>query len=103
MRANLGKRGRFVSAGLGIGIVMTLAWAPVAVAKETSGNASCMGIERSEISPPGSSDEVPGGSAAFNGEVKAIADGLGVSPGAVFAFVSHLHQGSHAACDEALE
>jgi hypothetical protein len=62
-----------------------------------------MGIERSAISPPGSSDEVPGGSAAFNSEVKAIADQLGVSPGAVFAFISHLHGRSHAACDEALE
>jgi hypothetical protein len=103
MRAHLGKRRRFVSAGFGIGIVVTLAWAPVAVAKDASGSASCMGIERSAISPPGSSDEVPGGSAAFNAEAKAIADGLGVSPGAVLAFASHLHEGSHAACDEALE
>jgi hypothetical protein len=95
--------GWFVSVGLAIGLVVALAWAPATAAKEASGSASCMGIERAAISPPGSSDEVPGGSAALNAEVKAIADAVGVSPGAIFALVAHLHEGSHAACDEALE
>jgi hypothetical protein len=103
MRAHLAVAGRFVGVGVGIGLVAALAWAPVAEAKEASGSASCMGIERSAISPPGSSDEVPGGSAAFTAEVKAIADAFGVSPGAIFAVVAHLHEGSHDACDEALE
>jgi hypothetical protein len=103
MHTHLGSRGRFVGAGLAIGLFATLAWAPVAAAKDAGGPASCMGIERSAISPPGSSDEVLGGSAAFNVEVKAIADAFGVSPGTIFLVVARLHEGSHEACDEALE
>ena len=61
-----------------------------------------MGIERSAISPPGSSDEVPGGSPAFNAQVKEIAGAFGASPGAIFSFVAHLREGSHDACNAAL-
>ena len=103
MRDRPGIRGRLLGLNLAVGLVAALAWAPVSAAKEPTGNASCMGIERSAISPPGSSDEVPGGSAAFNLEVKAIADTLGVSPGTIFAFIAHFHEGSHEGCDEALE
>ena len=66
-------------------------------------NASCLGIEASEISPPGSSDEFPGGMTALNGEVKEIANFLGAAPGAIYGAIAKLHEGSHAACDEALE
>ena len=66
-------------------------------------NASCLGIEASEISPPGTSDEFLGGMPALNSEVKEIANFLGVSPGAIYSSIAKLHEGSHAACDEALE
>ena len=72
-------------------------------ASEPNGNASCMGLELASISPPGSSDEVPGGAPQFTGEVKGLAAALGLRPGALFSFIAHLHAGSHAACDEALE
>ena len=74
-----------------------------AAASEPNGNASCMGIELASISPPGSSEEEPGGADQFTGEVKGLAAALGLRPGALFSFIAHLHAGSHAACDELLE
>jgi len=92
---------RFVVLG---GLIVALAIpTTTAAANEPSGHASCMGIERAAISPPGSSDEIPGGSSVLNTELREIADALGVPPGAVAAFIAHLHAGSHEACDEALE
>jgi hypothetical protein len=70
---------------------------------EPNRHASCMGIEHAAISPPGTSDEEPGGSRQFVGEIKALATLLGLPPGAIFRFVASLHAGSHADCDEALE
>jgi hypothetical protein len=64
--------------------------------------ASCMGYEASSISPPGSSDEEIGGAPQFVAEVKELAAGLGAPPGALFAFIAGLHEGSHEDCDEAL-
>jgi hypothetical protein len=52
---------------------------------------------------PGSSDEILGGSVSFNAEIKEITAAFGVSPGAILRVVAHLHKGSHAACDEALD
>jgi hypothetical protein len=75
----------------------------VAAASEPNGNASCIGLELASISPPGSSDEEPAGAPQFTGEVKGLAAELGLRPGALFGFIAHLHAGSHAACDEALE
>jgi hypothetical protein len=103
MPAHPGIRGRIIRLSLGVGLIAALTLAPVAAAKEANGSASCMGIERSAISPPGSSDEVPGGSSAFNSEVKEIATALGITPGALTSFVASLHEGSHEACDAALE
>jgi hypothetical protein len=103
MQAHPGPVGRVVRMSLEVGLIAALTVAPVAAAKEANGRASCMGIERAAISPPGSSDEVSGGSSAFNTEVKEIAEPLGVSPGALFSFAARLREGSHAACDEALE
>lgn len=65
--------------------------------------ASCVGFEFSAISPPGSSEEFPGGAPELVQEVATIAEGLGAPPGAVYSFAARLHEGSHAACDEALE
>lgn len=66
-------------------------------------NASCMGFEASEISPPGSSGEEIGGMPQFNQEIKVFAESLGVPAGAIYGFIAKLHEGSHEACDAALE
>ena len=85
-----------------LGFATMLAPGALAAPTEPNGNASCIGIELGAISPPGSSDEVPGGAPMFVGDVKSIATSLGLPPGAVFAFIASLHAGSHAECDQAL-
>jgi hypothetical protein len=63
--------------------------------------ASCMGIEAAALSPPGSSDEAPGGVP----DIKAFVDEAapGVPPGlAFFSVAGATRAGSHEACDEAL-
>jgi hypothetical protein len=67
---------------------------------EAGTHASCMGIEASNLSPPGSTDEVPGGMPEFR---QFIRENFPKPPGAVSAVFAHLHEGSHAACDEAVE
>ena len=86
-------------------LALTAVAAPagVAAASEPNGSASCIGLEQASISPPGSSEEVPGGAPQFVREVKELAASFGVRPGTLFSFIAHLHAGSHAACDEALE
>ena len=74
-----------------------------AASAEASGHASCIGIEASAVSPPGSSDEAPGGFPDIVTFVRGAAADAGVAPGAIFASVAHLHEGSHEACDEATE
>jgi hypothetical protein len=76
--------------------------APATASAEAGTHASCMGFEASALSPPGSSDEVPGGMPALRAFFKEVAPG--VPPGQVFYSVAaHLHEQSHEACDEALE
>jgi hypothetical protein len=70
---------------------------------DANGKASCVGLETSSISPPGSSNELPGGAAEFGEEVQAIASELGIPPGAVYSTFAKIHAGSHDACDEAAE
>lgn len=83
--------------------LLVLAAAGSALAKDSSAAApaSCMGHEASDISPPGSSDEVPGGMPAL----KAFVNGEfpGVPLGVIYRQIARLHEGSHQACDEALE
>jgi hypothetical protein len=80
---------------LGIGALGTSsAWA------DASGHASCIGIESSSISPPGSTDEFPGGRAEASRFVNDLAAQLGITPGAIISSVAHVHAGSHEACDE---
>ena len=74
-----------------------------AASADAAGPASCVGIEASEISPPGSSDEAPGGVSDLVAVVRDAADQLGVSPGALVSNVAQLHEGSHEACDAAIE
>ena len=63
---------------------------------DASGNASCIGIEASSISPPGSSDEFAGGLPEVIGVVRDAAGKIGP----VFSAAAKVHAGSHAACDE---
>jgi hypothetical protein len=70
---------------------------------QAAGSASCVGIELSEISPPGTSTEFPGGANQLAAFVREFASGLGVPPGAIVSFVASLHEGSHEACDEATD
>jgi hypothetical protein len=65
---------------------------------DASGQASCIGIEFSSVSPPGSSDEIPGGGAELVVATKAEAGGKFGPAARAFA---KLHEGSHEACDEA--
>ncbi len=69
---------------------------------DANGHASCLGIEASSVSPPGSSSEEPGGAAQLSSEVRSFAGNLGLPPGALFSSIAMLHEGSHEACDEAL-
>jgi|SRR5438093_8903735 len=65
-------------------------------------NASCMGIEAAALSPPGSSDEAPGGVPDIRSFLAAVAPGT--PPGlAFYSFAAHLHETSHVDCDKALE
>ena len=63
-------------------------------------HTSCMGHEASDISPPGSNSEFSGGMADF----LAFLDSTGApNRGAVVSFFAQLHEGSHEACDAAVE
>jgi hypothetical protein len=83
--------------------ILTLISVPASadVGDAESTPASCMGIEAAALSPPGSSDEAPGGVP----DVKAFLDEVapGVAPGlAFFSGAARLHETSHEACDVAL-
>jgi hypothetical protein len=66
-----------------------------------AGPASCMGQEASNLSPPGSSDELPAGMRGFSAFFR---DNFpGTPPGSFISTIAKLHEGSHAGCDEALE
>jgi hypothetical protein len=67
---------------------------------EAGGPASCVGHEASSISPPGSSEEVPGGMPDLVRFIRAEVPG---PPGSFVSAVARLHEGSHEACDEAIE
>jgi hypothetical protein len=67
--------------------------------------ASCFGIEASAISPPGSTDE-PGateGMPQVMHDLKSLASALGIPVGSMKSTVAQLHDGTHEACDEAIE
>ena len=80
---------------------IALATPAVPAFAEAGSPASCMGHEASALSPPGSSDEALGGMP----ELKAFIDQMfpDQPPGAIFSAIASLHEGSHEACDEALE
>ena len=68
---------------------------------DAGGPASCMGHEASALSPPGSNEEFLAGMRGFNRFFRE--NFPGTPSGQFIRTISHLHEGSHAACDEALE
>ena len=83
-------------AAVSIGMLVGLGVAPAGSVRADAGaNASCLGIESSSISQPGSSEEETGGRAQFSHEVKEF----GGPPGAIVSSFAKLHAGSHEACD----
>ena len=96
-------RRRALGALLGAVLLASVGPTAASAASEPNRRASCVGLEQASISPPGSSDELPGGAPQFLGDVKTIAQALGLRPGQVLAFIASLHAGSHAECDEVLE
>lgn len=83
---------------LAAALLAAFAAAQPASAKGPSEHASCMGHEAAAISPPGSSDEVPGGMPEF----MQFIHGLPGSPGSTISFIAGLQEGSHEACDAAV-
>ena len=65
------KRGRGPAMTLAIALVVTAGLGPAGTAFAAAGPASCMGHEASSLSPPGSSDEVPGGMPEFGSFIRA--------------------------------
>jgi hypothetical protein len=92
------RRARICLGLAAIALSLTTA-APVAAAYEANGNASCMGIELSAISPPGTSDEIAGGTPEFVRAVRELAATFGLPPGGVDRLIARAHAGSHEACD----
>lgn len=83
-------------------LLLTTAAAPAnSVFAEAAGPASCLGHEASAVSPPGSSDEIPGGMPELRGFIREAFPGM--PPGAIYSSIARLRLGSHEACDEALD
>jgi hypothetical protein len=83
------------------GAVFTgLTLGPVSSASADAGGAAgCLGREASGLSPPGSSDEAPGGMRDF----AAFFQENFPPAGHFIGQIAQLHEPSHAACDEAIE
>jgi hypothetical protein len=90
---------RIVQSALGLALLTATVAAPATVVGAVDQHASCIGHEAAGISPPGSSDEFPGGVP----EIHRLLESSGVRQGAVFSAVAKLHEGSHEACDAAAE
>jgi hypothetical protein len=89
---------RLAAATAGVAAFALAVGVPIGSA-DAHGNASCVGFEASSISPPGSSEEVPGGAPDLIVFLKSVAG----KAGPVVSSVAKLHEGSHEACDEATE
>ena len=94
-------RGRLATLTLGGALLVGATLGPAGTAPAAGGPASCMGHEASSLSPPGSSDEVPGGMRDFGAFFRE--NFPGTPQGVFISTIAGLHEGSHEACDEALE
>jgi hypothetical protein len=93
-------KGRLGRVALSVTLLAGFTLGPASSSFAAAGShASCMGLEASNISPPGSSDEVPGGMPEFNAFIRANFPG---PKGAVNRQIAKLHAGSHEACDAAI-
>jgi hypothetical protein len=91
-----------VVAALGLFVAVLLVQ-PTSAFANAGGSASCVGLELSDISPPGTNDEFPDGGPGFVAEVTELAAALGFNNrGDLISFVAKLHEGSHENCDKAL-
>lgn len=104
---NHGTQRRVAAAVMLVGVLMVMGFAQagtVLAAPPEPGNASCMGYEASNVSPPGTSAEAPGGMPNVLADLDAFFAGTGAfdNRGAVISFFTRLGAGSHEACDEAL-
>ncbi|MBW3665611.1 MAG: hypothetical protein KY469_21150 [Actinobacteria bacterium] len=98
--------GRRTTVGMLTLAVLVLAPAGAALAAPPEpGNASCMGYEASAVSPPGTSDEAPGGMPNVLSDIDTFfvdPDGEFHNRGKVIRVFTQLGADSHEACDEAL-
>jgi hypothetical protein len=94
-------RSRMLVGGAALIVGLALVPGGAAAFADPAAPASCLGHEASAISPPGSSEELPGGMPQLKAFISTeFAD---VPPGHVYRAIGQLHEGSHEACDEALE
>jgi hypothetical protein len=97
-----GRRG-LVTVVVAVGLLVAVLLVQPTSASANAGNASCVGLELSDISPPGTNPEFPDGGPGFVAEVTELAAALGFkNRGDLISFIAKLHEGSHEACDEAL-
>lgn len=86
-------------AGVVLGILVSIGISSASPALAVAGpHASCMGHEASVVSPPGTSDEIPGGMPELKQEISEAFPGI--PPGAIYSFIAKIHAGSHETCDE---
>lgn len=101
-------RGRIRAPLTVVTMLVTLVFVPAGAAvadPPEPGNASCMGYEASAVSPPGSSDEAPGGMPNVLADVDAFfvaPNGEFKNRGQVIRLFTQLDADSHEACDQAL-
>jgi hypothetical protein len=86
---------------LAAALLIAFALGPTETAFATAASpASCMGHEASNLSPPGSSEELPAGMREFNAFFRETFPGT--PSGSFISAIAKLHEGSHEACDAAL-
>ena len=99
---------RIVTSAAGIGLLLAAGavhgTAAVAAPPEP-GNASCMGYEAPHVSPPGTSEEAPGGMPNVLNDLDEFfidPDGDFNNRGQIISFFTKLPADTHEGCDEAL-
>jgi hypothetical protein len=97
------RRRRLVTAVAALGLFVAVLVQPATASANAGGSASCVGLELSDISPPGTHPEFPEGGPGFVAEVSELAPVLGfTNRGDLISFIAKLHEGSHENCDKAL-
>src|SRR4029453_9643563 len=97
-RRTMSGRAYIRSAGVAVAATFALVMGAPIAAAAPCGHAICLGIEASAISPPGSSEEFPGGLPDVVRFVKSLEGKFGPAP----SQFAHIHAGSHEACDAAV-